>query len=122
LLNNALKFTERGSIRLAICCERRERDRVELRFSVIDTGLGIPEESQKRIFDSFSQADNSTTRKYGGTGLGLAICTRLVTMFGGRIWLESKPGEGSTFHFSACFDLPQRDVVTAEVVLSESRI
>ncbi|HEY7212597.1 MAG TPA: ATP-binding protein [Bryobacteraceae bacterium] len=104
LLNNALKFTERGSIRLAIACAARTETDIELQFSVIDSGLGIPEESQKRIFESFSQADNSTTRKHGGTGLGLAICTRLVGMFGGRIWLESKPGEGSRFHFTARFE------------------
>jgi|SRR5579883_204784 signal transduction histidine kinase len=106
LLNNALKFTSQGSIRLLIEDVSRDQKQVELKFSVVDTGLGIAEAAQKRIFESFSQADNSTTRKYGGTGLGLAICTRLVAMFGGRIWLESKPGEGSRFHFTARFDLP----------------
>ena len=106
LLNNALKFTARGSIRLQVANVGRQGDEVELKFSVVDTGLGIPEAAQKRIFESFSQADNSTTRKYGGTGLGLAICKRLVAMFGGRIWLESKPGEGSRFHFTARFGLP----------------
>ncbi len=113
LLNNALKFTDDGSIKLAITCVRGESDAVELQFSVIDTGIGIAAESQKRIFESFSQADNSTTRKYGGTGLGLAICTRLVALFGGRIWLESQAGKGSSFHFTARFTVaatlqPQR--------------
>ncbi|MDQ2841843.1 MAG: ATP-binding protein [Acidobacteriota bacterium] len=101
LLNNALKFTERGSIRLAISCPVAEESWIELQFSVIDTGIGIPVEAQKRIFESFSQADNSTTRKYGGTGLGLAICRRLVALFNGRIWLESEPNVGSRFHFTA---------------------
>ena len=107
LLNNALKFTEAGSIKLAICTVGQGSWETELQFSVIDTGIGVAPEAQQQIFESFSQADNSTTRKYGGTGLGLAICTRLVALFGGRIWLESKLGEGSRFHFTARF--PQQD-------------
>ncbi|MDQ2844700.1 MAG: ATP-binding protein [Acidobacteriota bacterium] len=103
LLSNSLKFTERGSITLAVACDAKDEVWTELRFSIIDTGIGIPEDAQQKIFESFSQADNSTTRKYGGTGLGLAICTRLIALFGGRIWLESKPGEGSRFHFTARF-------------------
>jgi signal transduction histidine kinase len=114
LLNNALKFTSQGSIRLQIQCLARDEKQVELQFSVVDTGLGVPEDAQKRIFESFSQADNSTTRKYGGTGLGLAICKRLVAMFGGRIWLESKPGEGSRFHFTAKFDVPEARAAEAQ--------
>jgi signal transduction histidine kinase len=103
LLNNALKFTDRGSITLAIKCTTAGDDWSELQFSIIDTGIGIPKESQERIFESFSQADGSTTRRYGGTGLGLAICSRLVSLFDGRIWLESEPGSGSRFHFTARF-------------------
>ena len=72
-----------------------------LRFTVKDTGIGIPAERQKEIFSSFTQADNSTTRKYGGTGLGLTISHRLTEMLGGRIWVESEPGKGSSFHFTA---------------------
>lgn len=111
LLNNALKFTEAGSIKLAISTAGQGVWGTELQFSVIDTGIGVASESQKRIFECFSQADNSTTRKYGGTGLGLAICTHLVALFGGKIWLESKPGEGSRFHFTARFQPPGMDQV-----------
>ncbi|HEX4170394.1 MAG TPA: ATP-binding protein [Bryobacteraceae bacterium] len=107
LLNNALKFTEKGSIRLVISPVASGPDWSEIQFSVLDTGIGVPEESQRRIFESFSQGDGSTTRKYGGTGLGLAICARLVALFGGRIWLESTPGVGSCFHFTARFLLNQ---------------
>ncbi|HME10251.1 MAG TPA: ATP-binding protein [Bryobacteraceae bacterium] len=98
LLGNSLKFTERGSLTVRV-----ERDAQEgsLRFAVADTGIGIPPEKLGRIFESFSQADSSTTRKYGGTGLGLNISKRIVERMGGRIWVESKPGEGSTFLFTA---------------------
>jgi PAS domain S-box-containing protein len=107
LLGNAIKFTDRGEIVLqAELQEMRERG-VELHFIVRDTGIGIPKEKQELIFQAFAQADGSSRRKYGGTGLGLTISTRLVAMMGGKIWLESEPGQGSTFHFTAVFDMPQ---------------
>ncbi len=100
LLGNAIKFTERGGISISV---RREAaaDGVTLLFAVRDSGVGIPADKQGLIFEAFRQADGSTTRKYGGTGLGLAICSRLVALMGGSIWVESEPGRGSTFHFSA---------------------
>ncbi len=105
LVGNAVKFTEKGSV--SICVSRQECGAgwITLHFSVADTGIGIPEEHQRKIFDIFTQADSSTTRKYGGTGLGLSICSRLVQMMKGEIWVESKPGNGSSFHFTASFGL-----------------
>ena len=99
LVGNAIKFTHRGHVRIAIACERRTGSRAVLRIAVADTGIGIPSEAQARIFDRFSQADGSTTRRYGGTGLGLAISRRLVHLLGGEMELHSVPGEGSTFSF-----------------------
>jgi len=101
LVGNAIKFTDSGAITLAVGKESQDPEHVTLRFSVKDTGIGIPLDKQKEIFSSFTQGDNSTTRKYGGTGLGLTISRRLVDMLGGRIWVESEPGIGSTFHFTA---------------------
>jgi CheY-like chemotaxis protein len=103
LLGNAIKFTAAGSVtvRAALDPEQPASPGVRLRFSVADTGIGIPKEKQSLIFEAFRQADNSTTRQYGGTGLGLAICSRLVALMGGRIWVESEAGRGSTFQFTA---------------------
>lgn len=103
LLSNALKFTERGEIRLIAALKDKGGSDAQFEFIVSDTGIGIPREAQERIFECFQQADGSTTRKHGGTGLGLAICSRLVHLFGGRIWVESEPGRGSKFHFTAQF-------------------
>jgi signal transduction histidine kinase/DNA-binding response OmpR family regulator len=103
LLGNAIKFTERGEIILRVEVIEKAQDGVVLHFSVRDTGIGIPTERQKAVFEAFTQADNSTTRKYGGTGLGLTITSRLVALMGGRIWIESEQGEGSIFHFTAVF-------------------
>jgi two-component system, sensor histidine kinase and response regulator len=105
LVGNALKFTEKGEILVTVEVEHTpgpgdEQDAVFLHFAVKDTGPGIPADKQKKIFEAFSQADGSTTRKYGGTGLGLTICSRLVDLMRGRIWVESEPGQGSTFHFT----------------------
>src|ERR1700685_3372890 len=103
LLGNAIKFTSHGEVLLRVEPELETENEAILHFSVTDTGVGIPSDKQASIFEAFTQADNSTTRKYGGTGLGLSICSRLVEMMGGRMWLESKAGRGSTFHFSARF-------------------
>jgi CheY-like chemotaxis protein len=103
LLGNAIKFTSAGSVSLRVRLLTREQDAVTVQMSVSDTGLGIAPEAQAAIFQAFTQADASTTRKYGGTGLGLSICHRLVALMGGRIWVESEVGKGSTFHFTACF-------------------
>ena len=105
LVGNAIKFTERGEVDLQVEIESQEADWAVLHFCISDTGIGIPHEKQSRIFEAFMQADSSTTRKYGGTGLGLAITSRLVELMEGRIWLESKPDQGSTFHFTAKFGL-----------------
>ncbi len=105
LVNNAVKFTERGEIRLRAELLEQTGDRVKLRFSVRDTGAGMTPEQAARLFQPFTQADMSTTRKHGGTGLGLTICKRLVELMGGQIWLESEPGAGSTFFFTAWLGL-----------------
>ena len=100
LVNNAVKFTERGEIRLKAELMERTGDKCQLKFSVQDTGLGMTKEQTAKLFQPFTQADMSTTRKHGGTGLGLTISRRFVEMMGGQIWLESEPGEGSTFSFT----------------------
>jgi PAS domain S-box-containing protein len=100
LLSNAVKFTDRGTVEISVTGQTVADDQFEVHFAIIDTGIGIPEDKLGRLFQSFSQIDSSTTRKYGGTGLGLAISKRLVEMMGGRIWVESRLGKGSTFHFT----------------------
>jgi two-component system, sensor histidine kinase and response regulator len=100
LVSNAIKFTEQGEILVSVERESETSETVCLHFSVSDTGVGIAAEKQEKIFEAFSQADGSMTRKYGGTGLGLTISGRLVEMMGGRIWVESQEGQGSTFHFT----------------------
>jgi two-component system sensor kinase len=107
LVGNALKFTERGGVSVEVSAEPggSSSDEVVLHFAVRDTGVGIPAEKQGLIFHAFEQADGSTTRKYGGTGLGLAIVARLAELMGGRVWVESEVGRGSTFHFTARFGL-----------------
>ena len=100
LLANAIKFTHEGSIVLQVEREKSDGDGLALHFSVRDTGIGIPEEKQQAIFHAFTQADGSITRQFGGTGLGLSIASRLVEKMGGRVWLESAVGRGSTFHFT----------------------
>ena len=103
LVGNALKFTSQGEVVLRVQCKEETEDTAILEFAVRDTGIGIPSAQQAEIFEAFTQADASTTRKYGGNGLGLAICTRLVELMNGSMWLESTPGLGSTFHFRLPF-------------------
>ncbi len=103
LMNNAAKFTEEGEIKLVLDVEKEQDGKILICAQVGDTGVGIPGDQVDAIFEAFSQADGSTTRKYGGTGLGLAICRRIAALFGGDVWAESKPGHGSTFYFTAWF-------------------
>jgi CheY-like chemotaxis protein len=105
LAGNAIKFTEEGEVVIDVTQDSRTEEQVCLHFSVKDTGIGISPEQQKVVFDAFQQADTSITRKFGGTGLGLAISSQLVALMGGRIWLESEVGQGTTFHFTCVFDL-----------------
>ena len=107
LVGNAIKFTEHGEIVVDVQAQKISPESVELHFRVQDSGIGIADDKQAMIFEAFTQADSSTTRKYGGTGLGLAITSRLVDLMGGRIWVESVPARGSTFHFTATFGLPR---------------
>jgi signal transduction histidine kinase/DNA-binding response OmpR family regulator len=103
LVGNAIKFTQRGEVLVTIKSELQDAGAVQLHFKVKDTGIGIPAEKQGLLFKAFSQADSSTTRKYGGTGLGPAISARLVELMAGKLWVESSPETGSTFHFTARF-------------------
>jgi PAS domain S-box-containing protein len=105
LVGNAVKFTSRGEVVLAAVTEPSGPGFVRLQFSIRDTGIGIPPDKQSQLFQPFTQADSSTTRKYGGTGLGLAICKQIVERMGGRISFQSRPGAGSTFHFSVRLEL-----------------
>lgn len=116
LVNNAIKFTERGEITVTVQHLGLDKGRARLRFAVKDTGIGIAPEQQTRLFKPFSQADLSTTRKYGGTGLGLAISRRLVELMGGHITLTSRVGEGSTFEFSVPFELGSAEALQQSLV------
>ena len=107
LLSNAYKFTEKGLIELTVTPLNRDRDQVWLNFSITDTGIGIDREKQEQLFEPYIQADRSTTRRYGGTGLGLSICRQLVQLMGGEISVDSSPGKGSRFRFTACFAIDQ---------------
>jgi signal transduction histidine kinase len=114
LLSNAIKFTETGTVQLRVEASRIAEKPV-LHFSITDTGIGIPLEKRETIFQAFTQADSSFTRRFGGTGLGLAIASQLVLLMGGRIWVESEVGKGSTFHFTIplapCQEATQADQI-----------
>ncbi len=110
--NNAVKFTEEGEIVIAVRMEEQEEKRIKLHFQVRDSGIGMTPEQQAKLFQSFSQADSSTTRKYGGTGLGLTISKQLTTMMDGEIWVESVASEGSTFHFTANLGIQENPTQT----------
>jgi signal transduction histidine kinase/DNA-binding response OmpR family regulator len=113
LLGNAIKFTAHGEVVLRVTIETATPEDVTLHFSVRDTGVGIPLDRQQSVFEAFTQADGSVTRTYGGTGLGLTISSQLVHLMGGRLWVESEAGTGSTFHFSASFARVTAPAVTA---------
>jgi two-component system sensor histidine kinase/response regulator len=126
VMGNAIKFTTEGEVVLRVSVQTASSDHVTLHFAVSDTGIGIPLEKQRQIFSAFTQADSSTTRRYGGTGLGLAIALRLVELMGGRLWVESTEGQGSTFFFTATFGRPQssanRVIVTQPRALEGLRV
>jgi two-component system, sensor histidine kinase and response regulator len=106
LVGNAIKFTERGEVVVKVRLDSHDAAQCTLHFTVSDTGIGIPPDKRELIFAPFSQADSSTTRKFGGTGLGLTISTRLVAVMGGKMWVESEEGRGSQFHFTVCLGAP----------------
>ncbi|MBF0621404.1 MAG: response regulator [Magnetococcales bacterium] len=130
LASNAVKFTKQGNVVLSTHVKALQEYRVVLVFKVKDTGIGMSEAQQKQLFQAFSQADSSTTRRFGGTGLGLTISKRLVKMMGGEIWVESAPEQGSTFQFTATFSrkdtdrrrfrLPSRDLIGLRVLVADN--
>lgn len=119
LVSNAVKFTHDGSVTVKVDLASKVDNQICLQFSVSDTGIGLTTEQQQKIFEPFTQADASMTRKYGGTGLGLSIALRLINLMQGRLWVESNLGSGSTFYFKACFSEPKMDSHTPQVMSSQ---
>ncbi len=113
LVGNAVKFTERGEVVLDVQSESLPKNRVCLHFAVRDTGIGVPGDKQAAIFEAFEQADSNANRRFGGTGLGLAISNRLVQLMGGRLWVDSQVGSGSTFHFTCELELANEDAIAS---------
>jgi signal transduction histidine kinase/ActR/RegA family two-component response regulator/putative methionine-R-sulfoxide reductase with GAF domain len=116
LLSNAVKFTDHGSVTLSVAADNRYQDKAEVHFSVLDTGIGIPADVQDAIFEPFTQADSSTTRRYGGTGLGLSICRGLIASMNGQLAMTSEPEHGSAFSFTITFPISAESAVEAPVV------
>ena len=114
LLSNAIKFTQEGSVSMSLTCKAGGDRYVLLQCRVSDTGIGFPVEKQELVFDSFTQADTSTTREFGGTGLGLALCKKLCSLMGGKIWVESVKGEGSTFSFNVLLGIGELDLLSVD--------
>ncbi|MBF0508581.1 MAG: response regulator [Deltaproteobacteria bacterium] len=121
LIGNAIKFTDAGEVVLEVESSLQAHDEVVLHFSVRDTGIGIPEDKVDKVFERFTQADSSTTREYGGTGLGLTICAKLVSLMGGRIWVESEVGKGSMFHFDIRLCIPKEEIETIPIEFEKLR-
>jgi signal transduction histidine kinase/CheY-like chemotaxis protein/HPt (histidine-containing phosphotransfer) domain-containing protein len=122
LVGNAIKFTERGQILVQVQVESKADDHYMLHYFVSDSGIGVPKDKQRAIFEAFKQADGSTTRRFGGTGLGLAISSTLIDLTGGRIWLESEPHEGSTFHFTVPIGVSDARPETTSIDLTDLRV
>lgn len=114
LMGNAVKFTDKGEVELSLNVEEENEDNIRLHLSVRDTGIGIPPDKLRMIFEPFQQADSTTTRRYGGTGLGLAICKRLAGVMSGEIWVESEHGKGSIFHASVWFEKAEAKICSME--------
>jgi PAS domain S-box-containing protein len=120
LLSNAIKFSEHGSITITVAILEREADRAIIRITVSDTGIGMTQESIQKIFDPFTQADSSTTRRFGGTGLGLTICRKLAELMGGSVTVESSIGKGSSFHLDLPFTFIARSIALSDAAVQES--
>src|SRR6185295_17067060 len=118
LVGNAIKFTPSGHVLVEVHERVRTGNRTTLHFQVTDTGIGIPADKHDTVFEPFSQADGSTTRRFGGTGLGLTISATLVRLMGGRIWVESVPGAGSTFQFTIALDIAEQPAPRREPTLA----